>query len=190
MQSSITAETAPQGDWSNRLTQDDTKAELGASQEVDLHGSERVRRGFLPWLCLVPALKDPKQYPPVMKWGLTFIVAMGGLVVPLSSGVLFPCLIEMAVDLDTTVSVVNLSIAFASLSVAITPLWWSYLAELYGRRLVYLLSFLFLGVFSILAAISPNIGMFIAMRLLGSASSASLQAVSAGTISDMFEAKD
>jgi MFS family permease len=92
--------------------------------------------------------------------------------------------------MNTTVSVVNLSIAFGSLSVAITPLWWSYLAELYGRRLVYISSFLLLGLFSILSAISPNIGMFIAMRLLGSASSASLQAVSAGTISDLFEAKE
>lgn len=92
--------------------------------------------------------------------------------------------------MHTTVSVVNLSIAFGSLSVAITPLWWSYLAELYGRRLVYILSFFFLGIFNILAAISPNIGMFVAMRLLGSASSASLQAVSAGTISDIFKKQD
>ncbi|KAJ5505193.1 Major facilitator superfamily domain general substrate transporter [Penicillium fimorum] len=177
-------------DSPDELMQDDTKAELGVGREINHHNSERVRRGFLPWLCLVPALQDPSQYTPGMKWGLTFIVAMGGLVVPLGSGVLFPCLIEIAEDMDTTVSVVNLSIAFGSLSVAITPLWWSYLAELYGRRLVYILSFLLLGVFSILSAISPNIGMFIAMRLLGNASSASLQAVSAGTISDMFETRD
>ncbi|KXG49612.1 Major facilitator superfamily domain, general substrate transporter [Penicillium griseofulvum] len=176
-------------DSPDQLTQDD-KAELGSTHEIDPHGSEHVRRGFLPWLCLIPALKDPRQYTPGMKWGLTFIVAMGGLVVPLSSGVLFPCLIEISQDMNTSVSVVNLSIAFGSLSVAITPLWWSYLAELYGRRLVYISSFLLLGLFSILSAISPNIGMFIAMRLLGSASSASLQAVSAGTISDLFEAKE
>lgn len=92
--------------------------------------------------------------------------------------------------MHTTVSVVNLSIAFGSLSVAITPLWWSYLAELYGRRLVYILFFLFLGIFGILAAISPNIGMFIAMRLLANASSASIQAVSAGNISDIFETQE
>ncbi|CAI7587479.1 unnamed protein product [Penicillium discolor] len=48
------------------------------------------------------------------------------------------CLIEIAEDMHTTVSVVNLSIAFGSLSVAIMPLWWSYLAEIYGRQLVYI----------------------------------------------------
>lgn len=40
--------------------------------------------------------------------------------------------------MHTTVSVVNLSIAFGSFSVAIMPLWWSYLAEIYVRRLVYI----------------------------------------------------
>ncbi|GFF47766.1 MFS transporter, putative [Aspergillus udagawae] len=166
----------------------DLDDDLGMGQERnDRDGSRHVPRGFLPFLCLVPAIEDPRQYPAARKWLLTAIVAGGGLVVPLSSGVLFPCLIMIAEDLHTTVSVVNLSIAFGSLSVAVTPLWWSYLAELYGRRLVYLLSFFFLGLFSILAAISPNIGMFVAMRLLGGAASASLQAVSAGTISDMFE---
>ncbi|KAF7167695.1 hypothetical protein CNMCM5623_000942 [Aspergillus felis] len=155
-------------------------------------GSRHVRRGFLSFLCFVPAIEDPRQYPAGRKWFLTAIVAAGGLVVPLSSGVLFltACLIMIAEDLHTTVSVVNLSIAFGSLSIAITPLWWSHLAELYGRRLVYLLSFFFLGLFSILAAISPNIGMFVAMRLLSGAASASLQAVSAGTISDMFDAQE
>ncbi|KAJ5375430.1 hypothetical protein N7517_007436, partial [Penicillium concentricum] len=193
MQSSTRKENTPQSertDSPEKPTQDNTKAELGTREKIDPHGLECARRGFLPWLCFVSALQDPRSYTSGMKWGLTFIVAMGGLVVPLSSGVLFPCLIEIAEDMHTTVSVVNLSIAFGSLAVAITPLWWSYLAELHGRRLVYLLSFFFLGIFSILAAISPNIGMFIAMRLLGSASSASLQAVSAGTISDMFEVQD
>ncbi|KAK1142345.1 hypothetical protein N8T08_007897 [Aspergillus melleus] len=171
----------------NTLARRNVETELGTKQkESDPNASRRVRRGFLSWLCVVPSVQNPRSYSSGVKWFLTFIVAAGGLVVPLSSGVLFPCLIELAADLDTTVSVVNLSIAFSSLAVAITPLWWSYFAELYGRRLVYLLSFFLLGLFCILAAISPNIGMFIAMRLLGSASSASLQSVSAGTISDMF----
>jgi hypothetical protein len=111
----------------------DIKTEFGTEkEETDPHGAEPVRRGFLPWLCFIPALQDPRQYNPRMKWFLTSIVAMGGLVVPLSSGILFPCLM-IADDMHTTVLVVNLSIAFGSLAVAITPLWWSHLAEVYGR---------------------------------------------------------
>ncbi|EAW14727.1 putative MFS transporter [Aspergillus clavatus NRRL 1] len=168
----------------------DPKDDLGTGQEKnDRDGSRPVRRGFLSFLCLVPAIEDPRQYPAARKWFLTAIVAGGGLVVPLSSGVLFRSLPHHD-RRGSSVSVVNLSIAFGSLSVAITPLWWSHLAELHGRRLVYLLSFFFLGLLSILAAVSPNIGMFVAMRLLSGAASASLQAVSAGTISDMFDAHE
>lgn len=85
---------------------------------------------------------------------------------------------------------VNLSIAFSSLIVAITPLWWSYLAESYGRRVVYLLSFFLLTVFNVLSAVSVNVGMLIAMRLLANAACASLQSVSAGTISDLWEPRE
>lgn len=53
------------------------------------NGPRHVRRGFLSFLCFVPAIEDPRQYPAGRKWFLTAIVAGGGLVVPLSSGVLF-----------------------------------------------------------------------------------------------------
>lgn len=92
MQSPRIAEETPECERTvspKELTKDDTKAELGSKQDIDPRGSEHVRRGFLPFLCFVPALQDPRDYTPGMKWVLTFIVAMGGLVVPLSSGVLF-----------------------------------------------------------------------------------------------------
>ena len=76
-------------DSPEQLTQDATRAEFATKQDVDTRGSAQVRRGFLSLLCFVPAVQDPRQYTPGVKWGLTFIVAMGGLVVPLSSGVLF-----------------------------------------------------------------------------------------------------
>lgn len=92
MQSPIITETTPEHertDSPNELAKDDIKAELGSKEEIDPRGSDHVSRGFLPFLCFVPALQDPRHYTPGMKWVLIFIVAMGGLVVPLSSGVLF-----------------------------------------------------------------------------------------------------
>lgn len=91
---------------------------------------------------------------------------------------------------DTSHTVVNLSIALYALAVAITPLWWSSMAEAYGRRMVYLVTFLLLAVFNILCAVSSNIGMFIAMRLLAGGACASVQAVGAGTVADLWEPQD
>lgn len=97
---------------------------------------------------------------------------------------------DIAKDLDSTPTIVNLSVAFYSLAVAFTPLWWSYLSEQYGRRAIYLISFFLLAVFNVLAAVSVDIGMFIATRVLAGGACASVQAVGAGTIADLWEVKE
>lgn len=77
-------------DSADTLAQPNIETELGAEREkIDPNATRRVRIGFLPWLCLVPSVQDPRSYSSGVKWFLTFIVAAGGLVVPLSSGVLF-----------------------------------------------------------------------------------------------------
>jgi multidrug resistance protein len=97
---------------------------------------------------------------------------------------------DIAKDLDSTPTIVNLSVAFYSLAVAFTPLWWSYLSEQYGRRAIYLISFFLLAIFNVLAAVSVDIGMFIATRVLAGGACASVQAVGAGSIADLWDVKE
>lgn len=84
----------------------------------------------------------------------------------------------------------NLSVALYLLSMAIFPLWWSSFSEIFGRRSVYIVSFCLLAVFNVLSAISSSISMLTVMRLLSGGASASVQAVGAGTISDLWEPKE
>lgn len=42
-----------------------------------------------------------------------------------------------AKDLNTTLTIMNLSIAFYCLAVAVAPLWWTTLAENLGSRTTY-----------------------------------------------------
>lgn len=56
-----------------------------------------------------------------------------------------------------------------------------------GRRTIYIISFSLFVVFSVLSAVSVNISMLIVMRLLSGGASASVQAVGAGTIADIWE---
>ena len=60
-------------------------------------------------------------------------------------------------------------------------------SETTGRRTVYIISFSLSLVFSILSAVSVNISMLIPMRVLGGGAAASVQAVGAGTIADIWE---
>lgn len=76
------------------------------------------------------------------------------------------------------------------LSMSVFPLWWSAFSEGAGRRTVYLVAFLLYTVFNVAAALSTNIGMFIAFRFLSGGSSASVQAVGAGTVADCWAVKE
>lgn len=99
-------------------------------------------------------------------------------------------LLQISEDLHTSPTVTNLSAAFYMLSMAIFPLWWSSFSETLGRRTIYLVSFVLFLLWNILAAVSVNISMLIVMRILGGGAAASVQAVGAGTIADIWEPRE
>lgn len=70
---------------------------------------------------------------------------------------------------------------------AIWPLWWSNFSETLGRRTIYLTSFAMFAICGVLSAVSTNIAMLIVMRMLNGGAAASVQAVGAGTIADLWE---
>lgn len=76
------------------------------------------------------------------------------------------------------------------LAMSIFPLWWSAFSEQFGRRTIYLISFTLFTIFSVLSAISTNIAMLIVFRICGGGASASVQAVGAGTIADIWEPRE
>lgn len=93
---------------------------------------------------------------------------------------------DITAEFETTETVANLSVALYMLSMSVFPLWWSAFSEGAGRRTVYIVAFMLYTVFNIAAALSTNIGMFIAFRFLSGGSSASVQAVGAGTVADCW----
>ncbi|KAJ5190430.1 uncharacterized protein N7498_009415 [Penicillium cinerascens] len=148
------------------------------------------RRGLLGQFALVAEIENPKTYPRRMKWFITFIVAVAGAAAPLGSSIFFPSLSQVAKELNTTATITNLSIALYMLSMAIFPLWWSSFSERLGRRTIYLTSFALFVLFNCLCAISDSIAMLIVMRMLSGGASASVQAVGAGTIADLWEVRE
>jgi multidrug resistance protein len=63
-------------------------------------------------------------------------------------------------------------------------------SEAFGRRSIYIVSFAFFVIFSAIAAVSVNMGMFIVFRLLMGGAAASVQSVGSGTIADLWEPKE
>lgn len=75
------------------------------------------------------------------------------------------------------------------LSTGIFPVWWSYFSENFGRRIIYLTSFSLFVLWNALSGAATSLPMFIVMRVLSGGASASVQAVGAGTIADIWEVK-
>jgi hypothetical protein len=148
------------------------------------------RRGLLGRFTIIAEVTNPYDYPRKTKWFLTLVTAVAGAAAPMASSIVLPALIDIARYFDSTATVVNLSVALYMLSMAIFPLWWSSFSETWGRRSIYLTSFTLYVLFAVLGAVSTNVGMFLAMRMLNGAAGASVQAVGAGTIADIWEVKE
>lgn len=148
------------------------------------------RRGLFGRFTIVAEVEEPKHYSRRTKWYITFVVALAAVAAPMGSAIIFPSLLQISDDLHTSPTITNLSAALYMLSMSIFPLWWSSFSETLGRRTIYLTSFTLFLLFNILAAISKNIAMLIVMRMLGGGAAASVQAVGAGTIADVWDVRE
>ena len=145
------------------------------------------RRGLLGRFTIIAEITNQYDYPRRTKWMLTFVIATAGAAGPMASSIVLPALVQISHEFNSSATVVNLSVALYMLSMAIFPLWWSSFSEIYGRRSIYIVSFTLYVIFSVLGAVSTNVGMFLATRMLSGGASASVQAVGAGSIADIWE---
>jgi multidrug resistance protein len=149
-----------------------------------------LRRGLLARFALVAETTEPTRYPRRTKWAITFVVAIAAAAAPTGSATIMPALPEVAKYFHSSDTVTNLSMAMYMLSMSIFPLWWSSFSETLGRRTIYIVSFTTYTIFAVLASVSTNISMLIVTRILAGGSAASVQAVGAGTIADIWEPRE
>ena len=148
------------------------------------------RRGLLARLAFIPEVENPEHYEQRTKWFLTFIVAFCAMAAPMGSAIVMPVLSQISVAFNASHTIANMSVAVYMLSMSIFPLWWSSFSERLGRRTIYIVSFLLFLLFAVLSAISTNIAMLIIVRTLSGGAAASVQAVGAGTIADIWETRE
>lgn len=148
------------------------------------------RRGLFSSLTLIPEVTAPTSYPRRTKWIITLLTAAAAAAAPMGSAIVFPVLTDIAHDFHSTATITNLSVAVYMLAMSIFPLWWSSFSETVGRRTIYLVSFALFVLWGVLSAVSTNIAMLVFMRVLSGGAAASVQAVGAGTIADIWEPKE
>ncbi|KAI9264936.1 major facilitator superfamily domain-containing protein [Phascolomyces articulosus] len=152
---------------------------------------EKQHRWYTNIWCLInnqQPTSDPRQWPLRKKIFVILIVAFAGFTSPLASSIYYPAIVPMQEYFETTDTLMNASLAIYIYCLAVFPLIWATFSDVFGRRPVYLISFLVAIVGMACSAISKNITMFILFRAISAIGSSSVLSMGAGTIGDVFEA--
>jgi MFS family permease len=104
----------------------------------------------------------------------------------MASSIFLPSVPQLADDLNTSETIINVTIAIFIVIIGVAPIIWSPLSGFYGRKPVYLASMPITIAGSIGVALSRNVGDIIGTRVLQGIGSSAVLAVGAGTIGDIF----
>ena len=88
------------------------------------------------------------------------------LIIAVTSSIFLPSIPEMSVDLKTSATVLNYTVAIFLVTIGAAPLIWSPLSGFYGRKPVYLISMPIHVAASIGVGRSQNVGALIGTRIL------------------------
>ncbi|KAI9594196.1 major facilitator superfamily domain-containing protein [Syncephalis fuscata] len=117
---------------------------------------------------------------------ILFQAGLAGFFGPLSSTIYVPALLDITTNLNTTTTMVNLTVSLFILFYGIAPMVWAPLSERLGRRPIYIVSLALYVLTSVGCALSNSIGLLLVMRILQASSSSAATAVGAGSVADVF----
>ncbi|KXS15349.1 MFS general substrate transporter [Gonapodya prolifera JEL478] len=129
----------------------------------------------------------PLVRTPMRKNIILSIVALSGLLGPLTSAIYTPALTIVQNDFATTDLLINLTITVATLTLGVAPLGWATVADSFGRRPVLLLASLVAVAGCLGCYYSSTIVAFLVWRVVQSAGCSAGMSVGAGVIADIFE---
>ncbi|KAJ5081798.1 Major facilitator superfamily domain general substrate transporter [Penicillium alfredii] len=132
--------------------------------------------------------RNPMNFSPFKKWYITIMVSFVTLAVALVSSAYSGGMAQIIEDFGADQEVVILGVSLFVLGFAIGPLIWAPLSEIFGRRHIFTITYMFLTAFNAGAAGAKNIQTLIILRFLAGCFGSSPFGNGGGTIADMFPA--
>ncbi|KAJ7237705.1 major facilitator superfamily domain-containing protein [Mycena haematopus] len=117
---------------------------------------------------------------------ITCVLAICGLLAPISSTTVLSAVPEVAGTFNTTGSIINLSNAIYLIFMGISPCFWAPISQVYGRRWICFSGALLFFASSIGTALSPNLAAFFIFRALTAFQGTSFLIVGASCIGDIY----
>jgi len=132
--------------------------------------------------------KEKEQKYLGKKGFLAFITLLSAFI-PLSTDIYLPALPKMVESLNTSTSIVNLTLIFFFVFYALGTILWGPLSDKYGRRNILIVGLAIYTIASILCMFSGNVYQLILFRILQSIGCGAATAVSTAIVKDSYSGR-
>ncbi|GMK55495.1 hypothetical protein CspeluHIS016_0205510 [Cutaneotrichosporon spelunceum] len=137
-----------------------------------------------------PVDDDPREWSARKKNFVLALMTIAVLGPMISPSVYNPVLDEVAADLGASQTQIGLSLSLYILFQGGIPLVWTTVAEIVGRKPVYITSFVLYTGGSVGAGRAPTMPVLIGMRILQAVGSSAVVSSGAGSLADMYEVRE
>ena len=128
---------------------------------------------------------NPRSMPVLRKWLIVCITSLGSACVTCASSIYTSSYAGMNAEFGCSQLIATLGLSTFVLGIALGPAW-SPLSEFYGRRPIYLGSFILFIIWLIPSAVAQNIQTMIIARFFQGFTGAAFLSVAGGTVGDLF----
>lgn len=132
--------------------------------------------------------RNPMGFPMWKKWAITLLIAFPTLAVALVSSAYTGGIAQMQEQFGASIEVVTLGVSLFVLGFGLGPLVWAPLSEVYGRQILFFITYGILTAFNAGAAGSQNIQTLLILRFFAGAFGSAVLSNAGGVIADMFNA--
>ncbi|GAA6017760.1 hypothetical protein JCM10207_000488 [Rhodosporidiobolus poonsookiae] len=126
------------------------------------------------------------RFSPRRKNLIVAIVSFAALLAPFASSSFLPSIPQLVEDLNTTATIINVTVAIYILVIGLVPLIWAPYAGVYGRRPIYIVSLPIFALGSMGVALSNSLAALIVTRIIQAIGSCAVLSVGAGTVGDLY----
>jgi multidrug resistance protein len=129
---------------------------------------------------------NPLTWSKGFKWFVTSVVAMQCLAMAFTSSVYSGTIRELRADLTNSTELLTAGLSLYVLGFALGPLLWAPLSELYGRQIIFAISFTGFTAFNAGCIAAQNISQLLVLRFFAGAFGSSPLTNAGGVIADIF----
>ncbi|KAF5026756.1 hypothetical protein F66182_1175 [Fusarium sp. NRRL 66182] len=133
---------------------------------------------------------NPLNWPKSLKWVITMVSAATSFAVAFSSSVYTGTVRELMVHFDASNTLITAGVSLYVLGFAVGPLLWAPLCEIYGRQLIFLISYGLYVVFSAACTADHTIATLLVLRFFCGTFGSSPLSNAGGVISDIFKPQE